>query len=324
MKKDWTWFFALLTVLLVATPIMGMYLFPGLNNFFLHVATYMCIMIILTLGLHIFFGLCGQINFGANGFYAAGGYIAALLMIRLHLHFFIALPLAVVGTGILTLILGFAVLRLRHWVLALGTTAFGFAVYLTLRTVAVDVLGGDDGLFVPRLVLFGTKAGPYFFYYFILAWTILCLLGAYFFEKSRAGRALQAIREEEVTALVVGINVDHYIRVAFVLSGMYSGLAGALFAQWNRGVAPENFSLDIAMLVLVFVVVGGLGKLSGVVIGTVMMLLLPELLTFLREYQLLIYALIFFLVIRFFSEGIVGAIQNSMERRKTARENPAD
>lgn len=307
-------FVSVIAALLVVVPIVGKYLFPGFNAFFLHVATFVCIMTILSVGLHIFFGLCGQINFGCNGFYAAGGYIAALLMINLHLHLFAALPLAIIGTGVITLIVGFAVLRLRHWVLALGTTAFGFAVFISLRTVGVGFLGGDDGLFVPKLVVFGTKGGPFFYYYFNLAWTIICIFGALFLEKSRAGRAMKAIREDETSARVIGINVDHYVRIAFLLNGLYSGLAGALYAQWNQGVAPSNFSLDIAMLVLVFVVVGGLGKLSGAVIGTVILTLLPELLIPLKEYELLIYATIFFLVIRFMSEGLVGTIQSLSNR----------
>jgi branched-chain amino acid transport system permease protein len=316
MKRELSFIICGIMIILICLPIIGKGLFAGFTNFFLHVSTFICIMTILSLGLHIFFGLAGQINFGCNGFYAAGGYIAALLMIKLNLHFFIALPLAVIGTGIITIIVGLAVLRLRHWVLALGTTAFGFAVFIGLRTVAVGFLGGDDGLFVSRLSIFGKKAGPLFYYYFILAWTILCILFAYFLENSRAGRAMKAIREDEVAASVMGIDVDHYIRVAFLLNGMYCGLAGALYAQWNRGVSPDNFSLNIAMLVLVFVVVGGLGRLSGAIIGTVILTVLPELLIPLKEYEVLIYAFIFFLVIRFMSEGVVGTIKMLIERRK--------
>lgn len=309
MKKGTFWVVFLIVILSVVLPIIGRYLFPGFNNFFLHVATFICVMTILSVGLHIFFGLCGQINFGCNGFYAAGAYIAALLMIYLHLHFFIAIPLAIIGTGIITLIVGFAVLRLRHWVLALGTSAFGMAAFISLRTIGVDFLGGDDGLFLSKVVIFGRKGGPFFYYYFILAWTIISILGAFFLENSRAGRAMKAIREDEIAARVMGINVDHYVRIAFLLSGIYGGLAGTLYAQWNRGVAPSSFNLDIAMIVLVFIVVGGLGKLSGAVIGTVILTLLPEFLIPLKEYELLIYAFIFFLVIRFMPEGLVGAIQ---------------
>jgi branched-chain amino acid transport system permease protein len=319
MKKNTIWVSVFICVLLFIVPLVGKNLFPGLNRFFLHVATFICIMTMLALGLHIFFGVCGQINFGCNGFYAAGGYIAALLMIYLHVHFFLALPLAIIGTGVLTLLVGSAVLRLRHWVLALGTTAFGFAMYITLRTVGVGFMGGDDGLFVSKLVVFGVKAGPYFYYYFILAWTILCVLGAYFLENSRAGRAMRAIKEDETAAAVMGINVDHYVRVAFLLNGMYCGLAGALYAQWNRGVSPDNFSLNIAMLALVFVVVGGLGRLSGAIIGTVILNILPEILIPLKEYELLIYALIFFLVIRFMPGGIVGTVQNLFTRTGVVR-----
>jgi len=319
MGKKQFWTVSVVTLLVVIMPIFGKYFFPGLNRYILHVGTFMCIMTILSVGLHIFFGICGQINFGCNGFYACGGYIASVLMINLKCHYFIALPLAVIGTGIITVLLGFAVLRLRHWVLALGTAAFGFAAFIAFRTVAVGLLGGDDGLFVSKLMIFGKKAGPSFYYYFALAWTIISILGSYFLENSRAGRAMKSIRADEVAAQVAGINIDHYIRMAFLLNGMYAGLAGALYAQWNRGVSPDSFTPDIAMLVLVYVVVGGLGRLSGAVIGTFILVLLPELLIPLKEYELLIYAVIFFLVIRFMSKGFVGTVQDFLHRRRMVR-----
>ena len=306
MGKKW-WLFSLCSGMLGA-PIIGKWLFPNFTNFFVYLATYVCIMVILSIALHIFFGICGQINFGVNGFYAAGAYLCALLITKLDFHYFIALPLSVVACGIITLLLGFALLRLRHWVLALGTAAFGFAVFLMLRTVWVGVLGGDDGILVPGLNIFGKRVGLYFYYYFVFAWLGLCSMGAYFLEKSRAGRAMRAIQEDEIGASAIGINVGHYVRVAFLVSGVYMGLAGALFAQWNRGVAPDNFGLHIAMLILVYVVVGGVGKLSGAIIGTTVMVLLPEIMSFLREYQSLVYAFIFFMVMRFMPRGIVGTI----------------
>jgi branched-chain amino acid transport system permease protein len=319
MGKKQFWTILVIAILVVILPILGKFLFPGLNRYLIHVGTFICIMTILSVGLHIFFGICGQINFGCNGFYACGGYIATLLMIRLNLHYFIALPLAVIGTGIVTLLVGFAVLRLRHWVLALGTAAFGFAVFIALRTVAVGFLGGDDGLFTSKLMIFGKKAGPTFYYFFALAWTFISILGAYFLENSRAGRAMKSIRADEIAAQVTGINIDHYVRMAFLLSGMYAGLAGALYAQWNRGVSPDSFTPDIAMFVLVYVVVGGLGKLSGAIIGTFILVLLPELLIPLKEYEILIYAVVFFLVIRFMSEGIVGTVQDILYRRRIVK-----
>jgi len=324
MEKKRFWIVLVIAILVVIIPILGKYLFPGLNKYILHVGTFMCIMTILSVGLHIFFGICGQINFGCNGFYACGGYIAALLMINLNLHYYIALPLAVIGTGIITVFVGLAVLRLRHWVLALGTAAFGFAVFITLRTVGVGFLGGDDGLFTSKLMVFGKKASPSFYYYFILAWTFISILGAYILENSRAGRAMKSIRADEIAAQVTGINIDHYVRMAFLISGMYAGLAGALYAQWNRGVSPDSFTPDIAMFVLVYVVVGGLGKLSGAIIGTFILVLLPELLIPLKEYELLIYAVIFFLVIRFMSKGIVGTVQDLLSRRRLVGMEAAD
>ncbi len=299
---------------LVLLPIIGARLFPGFNNLFMHVATFLCIMTLLSVGLHIFFGLCGQINFGCNGFYAVGAYIAAILMVYLKLHFFIALPLTIVGSGIITLIVGFALLRLRHWVLGVGTAAFGVAVFISLRTIGVDFFGGDDGLFISSLKIFGIKTGPMFFYYFILFFTLIGIMAAYFLENSRVGRAMKLVREDEELALVMGINVNHYLRVGFLLNGVYAGLAGAFYAQWNRWVAPGSFGLDISLIVLVFVVVGGVGRLSGAVLGTIMLTLLSEILIPFKEYETLTYACVFFLVVRFMTGGIVGPLENLFGR----------
>ncbi|MBI4595572.1 MAG: branched-chain amino acid ABC transporter permease [Candidatus Tectomicrobia bacterium] len=300
MSQTKTALLVILFLFLLLLPFSG-------NKYYLHLGTFVPIMVILSLGLHIFFGLCGQIDFGINGFYAAGAYFAALLMKYLGLHYFLTLPLAMALSGVISVIVGFAVLKLRHWVLALGTSAFGLAVWLTLRTVGVGVLGGDDGLFLPKLSVFDIKAGPVFYYYFIMAWTVLACFCAYFLGRSRVGRAMKAIREDEIAASVMGINIDHYVRLSFIIHGIYAGLAGALYAQWNGWVSPGSFSTDVGMSVLVFIVVGGVGSVAGAIVGAVIFTLLPELLIPLKEYHILIYALIFFFVIRFMSKGLIGA-----------------
>ncbi|MBI4560764.1 MAG: branched-chain amino acid ABC transporter permease [Candidatus Rokubacteria bacterium] len=285
-------------------------LLPLLGKFAIHLGSLAGIMVILALGLHVFFGIAGQINFGISGSYACGAYAAALLINKGGLHFFAALPLALIIVGVITVILGAAVLRLRHWVLALGTASFGLAVWLTARTVAVGFLGGDDGLDLPSLRVGGWKAGPLFYYYFITAWAIVGLLASHFLGHSRAGRALKAIREDEVAASAMGVHVSHYVRVAFLLCGLYAGMAGILYAQWNGWISPASFTLDVSMYAVVFVIVGGLGFGSGAVVGAALLTLLPQLLVPLREYHVLVYAVILFLVIRFAPKGIVGSLRD--------------
>jgi branched-chain amino acid transport system permease protein len=266
-------------------------------------------MAIIALGLHIFFGVCGQINFGMNGFYACGAYACGLLIQRAGLHYFAAMLISLILVAIITLILGLAVLRLRHWVLALGTTAFGFVTWLTVKSVAIGFFGGDDGIDLPHLTIGNWKCGAMFFYYFIVGWVIVCSLLSHFLGESRTGRALKAIREDEVAAGSIGINVDYYIRIAFLLCGLYGGLAGILYAQWNRWIAPASFSIDVSTFALLAVIVGGLGYNSGAILGAIIISLLPQLLVPLREWQLLFYAFILFLVLRVMSKGIVGSLR---------------
>jgi ABC-type branched-subunit amino acid transport system permease subunit len=296
----------LLLLVVAAIPLLGGYV--------LYLVSFIAIMIILILGLHILYGLCGLIHFGLNGAYALGAYTCALLIGKLGMHYFLALPTTLLICGVITLILGMGLLRLRQLVLALGTFSFGFAVWLTVGTVGTRVLGGEEGLQVAKLVLFGKTMGPVFFYYFTVGWCIICFVVAHFLGESRAGRAMKAIREDEVAASAMGIDVGHYVRIAFLLCGLYAGLAGALYSQWNGWIAPSTVSLSVGLLTLVAVVVGGLGSTAGVVIGTIIFVLLPQLLLPYREYALLIDAAILCLVLRFLPNGIVGSIKGMWNR----------
>ena len=301
MAKSGIGFGILLLLVVLVIPVQG-------DRFVMHVVTLLFINVILALALHIFFGVCGQITFGITAFYGIGAYGTALLQLYAGLDFFIALVVDLLGVAVIGLIVSVPLLRLRHWVLALGTFGFAMTVYSTFRSVGIDVMGGDNGFSVPKLMLFGKAAGPIFYYYFIFLCMLLCFLVCERISASRVGRAMKAIREEEVAAANTGINVTHYVRLAFLISSLIGGLAGGLYASWGGWISPEPFGLHGSLMPVVYVVAGGLGRSSGAIVGAVLFTLLPEFLFPLQHWVFLIYAAIFFLILRFMPAGVVGTI----------------
>ncbi len=288
---------------LIVLGVLVLFLPMLLSKYYLYLVKLSGIGIILALGTNIFFGYCGQINFGAAAFYALGAYISAILQVRLGLPFFAAFPLTLTGCLLASLIVGVPLLRLRHHTLALGTVAFASVVYLVLNTW-ITFTGGEDGLAMPKVSFFGYKAGSHFYYYLILIFAVLSYLMCHYLVCSRVGRAMKAIREDEVAALSTGINSGHYRMLAFMLNGLLSGLAGILFAQESAWITPSTFHLWTNVVIILMVVVGGAGSNFGAALGGAIIMLLPQLLGAFQQYHVLIYGLLLALTLRFMPQGI--------------------
>jgi branched-chain amino acid transport system permease protein len=246
------------------------------------------IAIILALGINIFWGLCGQIQFGAAGFYAVGAYACALLQAKLGWHVAYALPAAVLASLLIGLVTAPALLRLKIHTLALGTMAFALVVYYWLETTA-SVTGGEEGLRVLAAYVSGYRLGPVFYYYLITLFVILGFIVAERFKRCKIGRAWMAIREDEGCAAVMGINVGRYKLLAFLICCGYLGLGGALFAQQSGWITPMSFGIFYNVTIIFPVIVGGLGSNWGCILGGVVMTLLPQVLSGMQQYQVLVY-----------------------------------
>ena len=279
--------------------------------------------VLWTLGLNFFFGYCGQINFGVAGFAAVAGYGLALLAVKVKLPLGLSFLLAIVGTALVTYLASLVLLRLRELVLGLGTLAFSLMVYMTVRSGFIDLTGGEDGISLPKLVLFGSKMGDQFYYYVYLVAGALGLYVAYAVLHSRTGRAMRAIAEDEDAAIASGVDVRRYMRLALLLNGVYAGVAGAIYVQWNGWVSPEYFGLMANVLVLLALVVGGTGRPLGAVVGALLMFPLPQALIALEKYHYVIYGLILILMLRFAPHGLVGLVQPLAGRLSAARKQEA-
>jgi branched-chain amino acid transport system permease protein len=264
---------------------------------------------IAAVGTNIFFGYCGQVNFGAAGFMAMGGYCVALLERDLHMPFVPGLVLGIAVSGFVALIVSVFLLRLRHFVLGLGTTAFGLAIYSMFAKGFTDYTRGEDGVSLNVLHLFGIAAGDKFFYYLALAAVIVSIWISHAIRNSRAGRGMMAIAENEVAATSMGVDIDHYLRIALVLNGLITGLAGGLLVKYLNFCSPEHFSLGYSILIFIGVVVGGRGSALGAAVGGVIMFTINEVLTPLALYHTLAYGVILGAILLFMPDGIAGGIR---------------
>lgn len=241
--------------------------FPFLfKNYYVYMANYMAINIIVAIGLNILVGYTGQISLGHAGFFAIGAYGTITLMSLAHFPFLLALPAAGLIAALAGFLLGLPALRLEGPYLSIATLGFGLTITQVIGRI--DLFGGRQGLHTPDLVI-----GPWHlnsdrdFYYLLIAITVLLTLTARNLIKTKVGRAFIAIRDADIAAETMGVNLTMYKTLAFAVSAFYTGVAGGLYAFVLRFVEPEMFSLLMSILFLAMVVVGGLGSVMGSIAG---------------------------------------------------------
>ena len=227
------------------------------------------IYIVAVLGLNILTGYCGQISIAQAAFMAVGGYSSALLVTKLGFPFWIALPCAGIITGLVGLIFGLPSLRIRGFYLLLATLAAQFIIMSVIRR-AEPLTGGMVGMRVPAPQLGGVVFDTDRSYYYVIAAVLLIMT---FFSvniiRSKAGRAFIAIRDSELSAEVMGINLYTYKLLAFFIGCFYAGVAGSLWAHYMRELGPEQFTLMNSIWFLGMMIVGGMGSTLGAYLGTI-------------------------------------------------------
>ena len=274
--------------------------------YLLHLAILAGIYIILAVSLNLIIGYAGQVSLGHAAFYGIGAYVSALAALNWHLPFPLAALSAILATGACGLALGLPTLRLKEDYLAIVTLGFGVIVDLVFLNLAIT--GGPDGLVgipSPRLLGLSFRAQPRYLLLVILA--VLFVLGlTHCLVQSYHGRALRAIRDHETTAQVMGINTPVYKIVIFTLAAALAGLAGSLYAHYITFINPESFGLHTSILILCMVVLGGMGSITGSVLGAVALALLPEMLRQFHAFQDLIYGGLLVTLLIWRPEGLLG------------------
>jgi len=257
-KVLWFWF-----ILLIASLLAYPFVVP---DYYIYMANYMAINVIVTVGLNILVGYTGQISLGHAGFFAIGAYMTVLLMTALHIPFVVAILLGAMVAAFFGFVLGLPALRLEGPYLAIATLGFGMAITQVIGRW--QIFGGRMGLETPPLNLFScileTDRQMYFL---IVPITFLLTLAARNLMKTRVGRAFIAIRDSDIAAETMGVNLVFYKTLAFAVSAFYAGIAGGLYAFFLGYINPSTFNFILSIYFLAFVIVGGLGSIFGSIMG---------------------------------------------------------
>jgi branched-chain amino acid transport system permease protein len=282
------------------------------NAYVMGVIARICLYALLALGLNIVVGFAGLLDIGYVAFFGIGSYVYAFLAsphFGLHLPFLVALPIVVAITALSGVIIGAPTLRVRGDYLAMVTLGFGEIVYLLLVNLdrPVNITGGPSGIIgvdPPRLA--GLMPGSNTEYYFLfLVFLGLAVLISMRLRDSRIGWAWQAIREDEVAAQAMGINVFVAKLQAFAIGASFAGVGGCLLASWQHSVFPANFMFTESINILAMVILGGMGNLFGVILGAALIVALPELFREFEQYRLLAFGLMLMVLMVFRPQGLL-------------------
>jgi len=270
------WWKLLLGLLLVLWPLLTKWLMPEVT-YYDYMASLIMIYVCVALGLCILVGFTGMVSLGQAGFLAVGAYTAGLLTTRGGFDLLPALLIAGALCGILGFFLGLAAVRLKSTYLILVTMGFGVSVP-HLLVMWKSMTGGHDGMVVDSPTFLGFDlSGPKMFYYIVLLCTAVMWLIARNITGGKVGRAFRAIRDSEIAAQAMGINLLVTRAASFSLSAIYAGIAGGLYAHLLGYLGPLDYGILNSLNYLIMVIVGGAASLYGAIIGAVFLTTITEL-----------------------------------------------
>jgi len=282
-------------------PLLVRLIFGAGANRWIQVANFFFIYALLGLSLNIILGYAGLFQLGHAAFYAVGAYATAILSTKLGIPILVLLPLSGLVAAIFAILISRPILHLRGDYLCIVTIGFGEIVRIALRNDVSSLVflgklpglssfakkvegmvltGGPNGIFgISRPSLFGfTLRQQWHYYYFFLLFVAFTIFAMRRLENSRLGRAWACIREDELAAEAMGIDTVRMKLLAFAVGAAWAGVTGGLYASWVTVIAPESFSFWESVIMFCIVVLGGIGSIPGVLVGTVGMIVLPELL----------------------------------------------
>lgn len=265
--------------------------------------------IMLAVSLNLIVGFLGELSLGHAGFMSVGAYAGCLFTVHANLPAMIELPIAFIIGGLAAavfgLIIGIPALRLKGDYLAIVTLGFGEIIRSVFNSL--DILGGSGGL---KGI---DKSSNYIIAYVLVVITILVISNLI---NSRHGRAVKAIRDNVIAAESVGVNVVYYKILAFVLSAFFAGVAGVLYGHNLAILKPATFDFNKSIEILVMVVLGGMGNIPGSIIAAVILTMLPEVLRFLADYRMLLYAIALIAMMLFSSNPTLVAFRQKIFKKK--------
>jgi len=289
------------------------------------------IFLLMGLGLNIVVGYAGLLDLGYVAFFATGAYLTAMFTganrvtsigdlvapaFVLHLNFYPAVPLVILVAAFIGLLIGAPVLRLRGDYLAIVTLGFGeIARVLVQSSWLQDYTGGPQGLRDVTDAAIGSVGfrDPQPFFYLVLVFCAVAIFVSQRLAGSRVGRAWSAMREDELAAEAMGVSTVKYKLLAFAMGAAVGCLSGALFAVQIGSIAPASFTIIVSITALAVVIVGGMGSIPGVVVGTMLLIGLPGLLDEFEEYRLLVYGAALIVVMIMRPQGLLPNVRRMRE-----------
>jgi branched-chain amino acid transport system permease protein len=296
-------------VLALVAVVALLAMIPQADLYYVRLADDVLIYILLALGLNLVIGYAGLLDLGFVAFYAVGAYTYALLaspQFGIHLPFLVILPIGAALAACFGILLGIPVLPLRGDYLAIVTLGFGEIIRLLLNNMDA-VTGGPQGVMMidaPRLADYALIS-PRSFYWLLLGLCAVIGVLVLRLENSILGKAWAAIREDQDAARGIGIDTVRVKLAAFAISASIGGLAGVIFASFQRYVSPESFTFNESILIVLIIVIGGVGNILGVITGAVALIVLPELLRGVAQYRMMAFGFTLAALIILRPQGLV-------------------
>ncbi len=256
----------------------------AVQEYYLAILNLIFIAIVGALGLNILVGYTGQISIGHGAFMSVGAYTAANLAVRLGLPFWITLPAGGLMAALIGVVVGIPSLRIKGLYLAIATLAGQLIIEWTINHVPAISGGAQASIQVPRPSLFGlVLESQGRLYYFLLFFAALAIVATLNLIRSRIGRAFVAVRDQDIAAEIIGINIFRYKLLAFAVSSFYAGVCGVLYTYYLGIANYEQFQLNVSIDYLAMIIIGGLGSVLGSIFGAIFVTLLPIVLRILLE-----------------------------------------
>jgi ABC-type branched-subunit amino acid transport system permease subunit len=294
--------------------------------------------VIASLGLNLQLGSAGMMNLAAAAFMAFGAYAAGLLALDLGVPPILTVIAGSLITGLFSVLLFIPVLKTKGHYLALVTIAFQFMVVILLDNL--EFTGGPQGLKnIPPFNLFGYSFGTTInlgftsfhfymnYYYLVLILVVLLAIAAQRIYQSWIGVTLSTIRDDEVAAKTSGVQINRWRLLIFVVGNCFIGLSGALYSHMVGFISPPNFTFEKSLVLVSIVILGGMDNIFGIIVGSLLLVVLPEKLRVISEYRFLIYGLVLVVMLIFQPKGIIpfkvrdyiGMVQKRIKRKKAAK-----
>ena len=283
------------------------------NSYYIQVAIFIGIYIILALSLNLLNGYVGLLSIGHAAFYGIGAYASAKLVMVLQFPF----PLAMLGSGMIAGVFGYLIakptLRLSGIYMTLATLGFNMIFFLVLQNWMSFTNGPLGIMDIPPPSIFGYVIESRVQYYYLIFFLVLLTVGSmHRLMTCRFGRALVSIRENELAAEAMGVHTTRYKIQAFVLAAFYAGIAGSYYAHFVKYISPDSFYIYESFILLAMLAFGGQGNLIGPVAGAAILIIIPEIFRFLQEYRMLVYGSVLIIMMLVRRQGLLGGKNYSL------------